>query len=185
VKLVIELGPLIVFFVVQRTRDIFWATGFFMVAMVASLVASRRLQGRWPAMPLITAVFVLVLGGLTLALQDQTFMYVKPTLTNSLFALILLGGMACGRLFLKVVFEEAFQLEEAGWRALTVRFGFFFVFLAGLNEVVWRNFSENFWVGFKVFGIMPLTLLFMLLQAPLLKRYSLQPEGAEGEEEAG
>lgn len=175
-KLLIELGPLVAFFITQRKWDIFWATGVFMVAISISLVASRRLERRWPTMPLVTAVFVLILGGLTLYLQDATFIKLKPTIVNLLFAGILLGGLAAGRLFLKVVFEGAFQLEDLGWRVLTVRFGVFFVFLAGLNEVVWRNFSEDAWVNFKVFGIMPLTLVFMLAQAKLLERHAIEPE---------
>ncbi len=175
-KLLIELGPLVAFFITQRVRDIFWATGVFMVAISISLIASRRLERRWPTMPLVTAFFVLTLGGLTLYLQDATFIKLKPTIVNLLFATILLGGLAAGRLFLKVVFESAFQLEDLGWRILTVRFGIFFVFLAGLNEIVWRNFSEDAWVNFKVFGIMPLTLVFMLAQSKLLERHALEPD---------
>lgn len=172
-KLAIELGPLLAFFVAQRTADIFVATGVFMAATVVSVFASRRLEGRWPTMPLVTGVFVLLMGGLTLYLQDGTFIKVKPTITNLLFAAILLGGLARGRLFLKLVFGEAFQLDEPGWRALTVRFGLYFVFLAGVNEVVWRNFSEDRWTDFKVFGILPLTLLFTALQTPLIQRHAL------------
>lgn len=181
VKLAIELGPLVAFFVAQRRWDLIVATGVFMGAMVVSVIASRRLEGRWPTMPLITLVFVLLLGGLTLLLGDGLFIKVKPTFTNLTFAAILLGGMARGKLFLKVVFQEAFQLEEEGWRKLTLRFGLFFIALAGLNEVVWRTFSDDGWTNFKVFGIMPLTVVFMLAQAGLLQRHAQQPEGeAEG-----
>ncbi len=183
-KLLIELGPLVAFFITQRKWDIFWATGVFMVAISISLVASRRLERRWPTMPLVTAVFVLILGGLTLYLKDATFIKLKPTIVNLLFAAILLGGLAAGRLFLKVVFEGAFQLEDLGWRILTVRFGLFFVFLAGVNEVVWRNFSEDTWVSFKVFGIMPLTLVFMLAQAKLLERHAIEPDAEAQDQES-
>ena len=186
VKLAIELGPLVAFFVAQRRWDLIVATGVFMGAMVVSVIASRRLEGRWPTMPLITLVFVLLLGGLTLLLGDGLFIKVKPTFTNLTFAAILLGGMARGKLFLKVVFQEAFQLEEEGWRKLTLRFGLFFVALAGLNEVVWRTFSDDGWTNFKVFGIMPLTVVFMLSQAGLLQRHAQQPEGeAEGSGTSG
>jgi intracellular septation protein len=178
-KLLIELGPLVAFFITQRTAGLYWATGVLMLALVLSLAASWRLEGKLPTMPLITAGFVLVMGGLTLGLHDDTFIKLKPTLVNSVFALILLGGMACGRLFLKSVFAEAFELEEAGWRKLTLRLGVFFIGLAILNEIVWRNFSEDNWVTFKVFGIMPLTLLFMVAQAPLLKRHGVTPEKTE------
>lgn len=180
-KLAIELGPLLAFFAAQRAADLFVATGVFMAATVVSVVAARRLEGRWPTMPLITGVFVLLMGGLTLYLQDGTFIKVKPTITNLLFAAILLGGLARGRLFLKLVFGEAFQLDELGWRALTLRFGLYFVFLAGLNEIVWRNFSEDRWTDFKVFGILPLTLLFTALQTPLIQRHSLEESGAAEE----
>lgn len=173
VKLAIELGPLIAFFLVQRRVDIFWATGVFMAAMVVALVASRKLEGRWPTMPLVTGAFVLVFGGLTLWLQDATFIKLKPTLTNLLFAALLLGGLARGRLFLKLVFGEAFALDEEGWRILTVRFGLYFLVLAGLNELVWRNFSEDTWTTFKVFGILPLTILFTALQMPLVQRHAV------------
>ena len=179
VKLAVELGPLVVFFVAQRKWDLIVATGAFMVAMLASVVAARRLEGRWPTMPLITLVFVLLLGGLTLLLGDGLFIKVKPTFTNLTFAAILLGGMARGKLFLKVVFQEAFQLQDEGWRKLTLRFGWFFVALAALNEVVWRNFSDDGWTNFKVFGIMPLTVVFMLMQGGLLQRYAVEPEGTE------
>jgi len=177
VKLAIELGPLVVFFVSQRRWDLIVATGAFMVAMVVSVAAARRLEGRWPTMPLITLVFVLVLGGLTLLFGDGLFIKIKPTFTNLTFAAILLGGMARGKLFLKVVFGEALQLQDEGWRKLTLRFGWFFVALAALNEVVWRNFSDDGWTNFKVFGIMPLTLVFMLLQGGLLQQYAVKPEG--------
>ena len=173
-KLAVELGPLLVFFAVQRAVDIFWATGAFMLATLVSVLVARRSEGRWPAMPLITGVFVLVFGGLTLALQDGQFIKIKPTIVNLLFAAILLGGLFRGRLFLKLVFGEAFLLDEAGWRLLTVRFGLYFVCLAALNEVVWRNASEDTWVSFKVFGILPLTVLFMLSQSALIQRHKLE-----------
>ena len=150
-----------------------------MVAMLISVGAARHIEGRWPTMPLITLVFVLVLGSLTLLLGDGLFIKVKPTFTNLTFAAILFGGLARGKLFLKVVFGEAFQLREEGWRKLTLRFGWFFVALAGLNELVWRNFSDDGWTNFKVFGIMPLTIVFMLLQTGLLRRYAVGGDPSE------
>lgn len=180
-KLAIELGPLVAFFVTQRRWDLIVATGVFMVAMTISVVASRKLEKRWPVMPVITLAFVLVLGALTLALGEGTFIKVKPTFTNLTFAAVLLGGLARGKLFLKIVFSEAFELSDEGWRKLTVRFGLFFVGLAILNEIVWRNFSDDGWTNFKVFGIIPLTLLFMLLQTPLLQRHAVRPEEASGD----
>jgi intracellular septation protein len=171
-KLLIEFGPLVAFFLAQRFKDIYWATGVFMVAISISVLVSRRIERKWPVVPLVTAVFVLVMGGLTLWLQDATFIMMKPTIVNLLFAAILLVGLAGNRLFLKTVFAEAFDLEDEGWSKLTLRFGLYFIFLAGVNEIVWRTQSEDVWTNFKVFGIAPLTIVFMLLQGRLVERYT-------------
>ncbi len=171
IKLLVELGPLVVFFIGNSKFGIFWGTGAFMVATVVSLAVSRAVLGRIPTMPLVTAVFVFIFGGLTLWLQDDQFIKIKPTIVNALFAAILFGGLWAGRIFLKTVFGDVMRLTEEGWRKLTVRWGLFFVVLAVLNEVVWRSFSTDFWVSFKVFGIMPLTMAFALAQVGLLKRY--------------
>jgi intracellular septation protein len=177
-RLALEVGPLAVFFVLNSRAGIFVATGAFMAAIVASLVVSRVVEKRFPVMPLVTAVFVLVFGGLTLALQDELFIKLKPTIVNALFAAILFGGLATGRSLLKPVFGAGIALDDAGWKTLTLRLALFFLFLAGLNEWVWRSFSTDAWVKFKVFGLMPLTLLFFLLQAPLMKRHALEAEPA-------
>lgn len=170
-KFLIEVGPLGVFFFANNRFDIFTATAAFMVAVTISLAANYALERRLPAMPLVTGVFVLVMGGLTLYLQDDLFIKIKPTITNLLFAGILLGGLAWGKLFLRYVFGAAFRLEDAGWRILTIRWSLFFVFLAVVNEIVWRNFDTDTWVNFKVFGIMPLTFIFALAQLPVVKRH--------------
>ncbi len=171
IKLAVEFGPLIVFFIGNSKYDIFVGTGAFMVATIIALIVSRAVLGRIPTMPLISGVFVVVFGGLTLWLQDDHFIKLKPTIVNALFAAILLGGLAAGQTFLKFIFEDVMRLTEEGWRKLTLRWGLFFVFLALLNEVIWRNFSTDFWVGFKVFGIMPLTFAFALAQIGVLRRY--------------
>lgn len=171
IKLVVELGPLVVFFTVNAKAGIFWGTGVFMVATIISLVASRALLGRIPTMPLITGVFVMVFGGLTIWLQDDLFIKIKPTIVNSLFAIILFGGLWFNRLFLKTVFGDVMKLTEPGWRMLTMRWAWFFVALALVNEFVWRTFSTDFWVSFKVFGIMPLTMVFAVAQVGLIKRF--------------
>lgn len=170
-KLLVEVGPLVVFFVMNARAGIFWGTGAFMVAIVISLIASRILFGRVPVMPLVTGVFVLVFGGLTLWLQDEQFIKIKPTLVNALFAGALFTGLLAGRSLLKIVFGEVFRLTDEGWRKLTFRWACFFMFLAVLNEVMWRSFSTDVWVSFKVFGIMPLTMIFAIAQMGLLKQH--------------
>jgi len=172
-KLLVEIGPLIVFFVANSQYDIFTATGAFMVATAVALVASRLLFRRIPAMPLVTGIFVFIMGGLTLYLHDELFIKLKPTITNVLFATILLGGLAYGVSLLKYLFSDVFQLLDEGWRKLTLRWALFFLFLAVLNEIVWRFFSTDFWVAFKVFGVMPLTIIFSIMQLGLMQKYQI------------
>ena len=171
-RLALDLGPLILFFAINALYGIFLATGFFMVAIVAALITSRVLTGKFAKMPLVTAVLVIVFGGLTLYLQDETFIKIKPTVIYTLFASILLGGLALGRVFLQSVLGEMFELSDTGWRLLTYRWAGFFIFLAFLNESVWRSVSTDDWVSFKVFGLVPLTFIFAAMQAGLLKKHS-------------
>jgi intracellular septation protein len=173
IKLVVEFGPLLVFFIANSHYGIYTGTGAFMVATVIALAVSQTLLGRIAIMPLITGIFVLVFGGLTLWLQDDHFIKMKPTIVNALFATILFGGLATGRLFLKIVFGDVMRLSEEGWKILTLRWALFFVFLAVLNEVMWRGFSTDTWVAFKVFGIMPITFVFALAQIGVLKKYEI------------
>ena len=170
-KLAVEVGPLVVFFVVNARAGIFWGTGVFMGATVLSLIASRILFGRIPVMPLVTGVCVMVFGGLTLWLQDDHFIKIKPTIVNALFAGALFIGLLAGQSLLRVIFGEVFRLTDEGWRKLTLRWAFFFTFLAVLNEVVWRSFTTDTWVSFKVFGVMPLTMAFAVAQVGLLRQY--------------
>ncbi len=189
-KLALELGPLVVFFLANKYGEtlaemfpvladlggkIFVGTALFMVAMVISLIASRILLGTLAVMPLVTGFFVLVFGGLTLYLQNDIFIKMKPTIVNLIFASILLGGLVFGKSLLAYVFDSAFKLDDAGWKKLTLRWGLFFVCLAIINELVWRNFSTDFWVTFKVWAIMPLSMIFMMAQLPLLKAHSIEP----------
>jgi intracellular septation protein len=180
-KLLLEAGPLVVFFLTNAWYGLIPGTAAFVVATVASLIASRILLRRVPVMPLIGGVFVIVFGGLTVLLDDDLFIKIKPTIVNLLFAAILAGGLATGRHFLKLVFDGAFHLTERGWAILTVRWTLFFVVLAILNEIVWRGFSSDTWVAFKVFGILPLTLVFSLAQIPLLMRHRLEDEATQTE----
>ncbi len=172
VKLALDLGPLIVFFVVNSLHGIFPATAAFMAAIGASLAVSWVIFREVAPMPMITAVFVLIFGGLTLYLDNELFIKLKPTIVNLLFAAILFGGLAVRRPLLQPLLNSVIQLEARGWRLLTLRWALFFVFLALVNEIVWRNFSTDFWVSFKLFGIMPMTAIFGMAQVGLLKRYA-------------
>jgi intracellular septation protein len=176
VKLVLELGPLVVFFITNSKYGIFAATAVLMATTVVSLVVSYVLTRRVPIMPLVTAVCVLVFGGLTLYLQNDTFVKVKPTFINLLFASALGAGLFFNRSLIKIALGEVIHLQDEGWRVLTWRFTGFFIFLAGLNEIVWRSFDTDVWVAFKSFGVMPITFLFMMSQIGLLQRYQLQQE---------
>lgn len=188
-KLALELGPLVVFFfansrgkalseafpVLQSLGGpIFIATAAFMVATAIALVASKILTGKLPVMPLVSGVVVFVFGALTLWLQDETFIKLKPTIINTLFGAILLGGLYFGKPLLGYVFGSAFKLDEEGWTKLTLRWGLFFLFLAVLNEIVWRSVSTDTWVAFKVWGTMPITLIFTFLQMPLIMKHSTE-----------
>lgn len=172
-KLVLELGPLVIFFLANNRYEIFTATGAFMVATVISLIASRLLLKKIPIMPLVTGAFVLVFGALTLYLQDDIFIKMKPTIVNILFAGALGGGLYFGRSLMKMLLGDVMHLQDEGWRKLTTRWVWFFLTLAVLNEIVWRNFSTDSWVAFKTFGIMPLTFLFMMAQIGLLQKYQI------------
>ncbi|HSM42460.1 MAG TPA: septation protein A [Afifellaceae bacterium] len=184
-KLALELGPLGVFFFANARFGIFNATGAFMVAIAVSLGLSWILTRRLAVMPVVTGIVVLVFGTLTLLLEDDTFIKLKPTIVNTLFGVILLGGLAFGKSLLGYIFDSVFKLDEEGWRKLTFRWGLFFFVLAVLNEIVWRNFSTDFWVSFKVFGIMPITLLFTITQMPLIMSHSLEdPAGRDDSKDA-
>jgi intracellular septation protein len=174
-KLVLDLGPLILFFFANSRYGIFVATATFMMAVLAALLVSYVLTRHLPIMPVVTAIIVVVFGGLTLILHDATFIKVKPTIIYALFGAVLIGGLFFNKPLLGVVFDSLFDLTEEGWRKLTLRWALFFFVLAVLNEMVWRNTSTNVWVDFKVFGVMPLTLVFGALQMPLLKKYSVEP----------
>jgi intracellular septation protein len=181
-KLTLDLGPLVLFFFANSRYGIFVATASFMVAVAATLAVSYALTRRLPIMPGVTAIIVLVFGGLTLILHDATFIKIKPTIIYALFGAVLLGGLFFNKPLLGVVFDSLFRLTEDGWRKLTWRWTIFFFGLAVLNEIVWRNASTNVWVDFKVFGVMPLTFLFGALQVPLLRKYAAEPAPAPARE---
>jgi intracellular septation protein len=173
-RLGLDLGPLLIFFVTFQLAGIFPATAAFMVAVLLALAVGYAIERRVSPMPLFTAVLVLIFGGLTLYLKNDTFIKMKPTVLYAGFGLTLLGGLLFGRLFVKYVFAAAFELTEEGWRKLTFRWGWFFLALAILNEIVWRSMPTATWVKFKVFGIIPLIMLFALAQMPLVLKHEVK-----------
>jgi intracellular septation protein len=179
VKLALDLGPLIVFFVGFRFLGIYGATALFMAAVLIALGLGYMRERRLSPMPLFTAVLVVVFGGLTLYLKNDTFIKMKPTVLYAFIGLLLLSGLAFNRLFIKYVFAQAFDLSELGWRKLTWRWAFFALALAIANEVIWRTFSTAIWVDFKVWAIMPLIFLFALAQTPLVLRHGNAPAGEQ------
>lgn len=195
-KLALELGPLMVFFFGNTKAEwlaakfpalsaiggpLFIATALFMAATVLALIVSKIVFKHLPIMPFVSGVVVLIFGSLSIWLQDETFIKMKPTIVNALFGVVLLGGLAFGRSLLGYVFNAAFQLDDEGWKKLTLRWGLFFLFLAVLNEAVWRNFSDTVWVNFKVWGTMPITIAFTLAQMPLIMKHSLDNKAKEGQ----
>ena len=200
-KLALDLGPLLLFFFANakpalfepwiaplipeavatgERAGIFVATAVFMVAIVAALAVSYVMTRHLPIMPLVTAVIVVIFGGLTLFLQNETFIKLKPTIIYLLFAGTLLGGLVFRKPLLMMVFDQMFNLTEAGWRKLTVRWALFFLALALLNEIVWRTQSTDTWVTFKVFGVVPLTFIFAAFQYPLLTKHDASPKDGAG-----
>ncbi len=204
-KLVLELGPLLVFFFGNLRGDwlvqhfpqlaalggpLFVATGLFMAATLISLIVSKVMLGHLPLMPFVSGIVVLIFGALGIYLQNETFIKMKPTIVNALFGVALLGGLAFGKSLLGYVFNAAFQLDAEGWRKLTLRWGIFFFVLAVLNEVVWRGSNwlylpdtkaaDNLWVNFKVWGTMPLTILFTLSQMPLIMKHTIEQPAENG-----
>lgn len=173
-KIGLEIGPLVLFFAANAYGGIYAATGVFMAATLASLAAMWLLARRIAVMPLVSALVVMVFGGLTLWLQDDHFIKLKPTMVNAAFGVLLLGGLVFKKPLLPYVFDGMVTLTDDGWRALTIRWGLFFLVMAVVNEVVWRSFSTDTWVAFKTFGYLPLTFAFAMAQAPLMARHELK-----------
>jgi intracellular septation protein len=175
-KLALDIGPLVLFFAANAKYGIYIATGAFMVAILVALAVSYAMTRHLAVMPLVTAVIVLIFGGLTLILHDDLFIKLKPTIIYVLFGGTLVGGLAFGKPLLGMVFDSGFHLRVEGWRKLTWRWAIFFFALALMNEIVWRTQTTDFWVSFKLFGVVPLTFLFAALQVPLLNKYSIEKE---------
>jgi intracellular septation protein len=171
---VTEYGPIVIFFLAYYGWGLFVATAAIMGATAIALALSYAVERRVPIMPLITAGIVGVFGGLTLWLQDETFIKMKPTIIQAVFGTVLIGGLVAKRLFLKSLMGHAWHMTDQGWTVLTQRFAAFFFVMALVNEAVWRTQTTDFWVNFKVFGLMGLTLVFVMTQLPLLKKFALE-----------
>jgi intracellular septation protein len=173
-KLATEVGPLLIFFFVNSRSNLFVATAAFMVAVLVAIAVAYWVTRRIPMMTIVTAVVVVVFGTLTLLLHDETFIKMKPTIVYTLFAAVLGGGLLFGRSFIAIMFDQMFNLTPQGWRTLTWRWALWFFAMAVLNEIVWRTQSTDFWVTFKVFGMVPLTMAFAMTQMPLIKRHQIE-----------
>ncbi len=182
VKLLLELGPLALFFAAYSRFDIYVATGVLMAGVLVTLVVSYVVLKRIPIMPLVTAVIVVIFGSLTLFFHDETLIKIKPTALYLLFGATLFAGLWLNRPFLKILFDGALHVDEEGWRILTWRWAWFFIALAVLNEVIWRSQTTDLWVKFKTFGFMPLTLVFALAQAPLIMKHETKEAEPAGDD---
>lgn len=180
-KLALDVGPLVLFFAVNARFGIFSGTAVFMVAVITALLVTFVRTRRWPLMPVVSAVIVLVFGGLTLALHDETFIKLKPTIIYVLFGTVLALGLAFDKPVLATVFDSVFDLTAEGWRKLAMRWALFFFCMALLNELIWRTQSTTFWVNFKLFGFVPLTFAFAALQYPLMTKFARTSSAAERE----
>ena len=180
-KLAIELGPLLVFFGTNAAAGIYAGTAAFMAATIVSLAAAWFSYRKVPIMPIVSGAIVLVFGGLTLYLRDDTFIKLKPTIVYTMFAVLLVAGLMWKKPMLELLFGPMFTLTEEGWRKLTIRWALFFAAMAVLNEIVWRNVSTDTWVTFKAFGFLPLTFLFAIAQVPLMQRHGADPTEERGD----
>jgi intracellular septation protein len=174
VKHLVDWGPLVAFFVAFKVGGIMQATIVLIVVTVVLTSLGYVLTRKVQPMPLVTLVIVCIFGGLTIWLQDETFIKMKPTIILTLFAAILIGGLMIGKPPLKFLMGSALELDDAGWRKLTLRFALFFLVTASLNEIIWRTQSTDLWVNFKVFGILGLNLVFMVTQIPLIMRHQIK-----------
>ena len=178
VKLALDLGPLLVFFLAYRSAGLLAATAALIVFTLISLAITYAYEKRIAMMPLVSAIMVTIFGGLTLILHDELFIKMKPTIVNLLFSAVLLGGLYFKKPMLKYLLGEAIQLSAEGWFKLSRNWGLYFIFLAALNEVIWRHFSTDFWVNFKVFGMFTCTMLFTLSQIPLMKKHWVEDKNS-------
>ncbi len=171
VKTLVDLGPLIIFYVAESYSDIFVATGFLMVACTIAFIVSWTMARKIAILPILTLVFALIFGGFTLLFEDATFIKIEVTITNALLGIFLVGGMFFQKSLLKVIFGDFAELTKEGWDKITWRMGWFFIVIAILNEIVWRSVETDLWVDFRVFGILGLTFAFLISQIPMTMRH--------------
>lgn len=193
-----DIGPVLAFVVVfnamlnwapetgslSKETAIFWATGVFMAGVAAAIGWTLMKGRRLPPMLIITGTVVMVFGGLTIFLQDETFAFIKPTIINVLFALTILGSLVIGRNIWKTAFEHAFTMPDHAWKIFALRWAAFYVVLAILNEVIWRNFPKEFWVNSKLFLSIPLAIVFMVINLPFLMKHNIEDEADGGDKKA-
>ena len=175
-KFITDFGPLLIFFTVyyKNGNDLSLAIPPLIVATIIAVILVYIVEKKIPYLPLIGGLVVSVFGGLTLYFNNPIFLYIKPTIINIVFAsTLLIGNKFFNKNFLKFFLKNAFQLTDKGWNKLNSRWAFFFLFLAILNEIVWRTQSEIMWVNFKVWGILPLTFIFTALQIGLINKYKI------------
>jgi len=177
-----EYGPLVVFFITYLLSDLFVATAAVMIATVVALVFSYAVARTFPKLPLAMAPILLVLGGLTLYLEDDTFIKIRPTIVNGLLSIVMVSSVLLGKQPLRFLMGTALNLDEAGWTKLTFRFGCLFAFLAVMNEIIWRTQTDDFWVTYKVFGALGITMAFMITQIPMIGRHTVHEKKETGED---
>ena len=179
IKFATDFGPLLAFFIIyyKNDKDLVSAIPALIIATLIAICVIYMLEKRIPVLPLMGAILVCLFGGLTIFFDNPIFIYLKPTIINLIFAFALFfGKVVLNKNFLKKLFESSIKLEEAGWDKLIIRWIGFFIFLAILNEAVWRTQTEEFWINFKVWGIMPITFIFTAFQLPLIQKYKKSEE---------
>lgn len=172
-KFLSDMGPLAVFFLVYKWYGLIEATAALIAATFVSVLYVYWSEKKIPTMPLASAVLVGIFGGLTIISEDEVFIKMKPTILNTLFGLILLIGVCFRKGLLQYLLDDAFKMKAKAWRIFSFRWALFFFFLAIVNEIVWRNFGTDFWVKFKVFGMLPLTMAFTLTQVPFIQKHHI------------
>ena len=179
IKFATDFGPLLAFFIIyyKNDKDLVSAIPALIIATLIAICVIYILEKRIPILPLMGAILVCLFGGLTIFFDNPIFIYLKPTIINLIFAFALFfGKIVLNKNFLKKLFESSIKLEEAGWDKLIIRWIGFFIFLALLNEAVWRTQTEEFWINFKVWGILPITFIFTAFQLPLIQKYKKSEE---------